>query len=101
MNYKPIGPTIVPFKYTKTYISPHKIFPGRVHFFEFDDSIYDGLPGVQRPLFPKSQWEKGFYKPISRPICGGETGTGECKLFSQSFGVRISLYLQFRLFSVD
>ncbi|GFU61675.1 calpain-B [Nephila pilipes] len=87
MNYEPIGPKIVPFKCTKTYVSPHKIFPGRIHLFEFDDSIY-GLPGFQRPLFPKSQWEKGFYKPISRPVCGGETGTGDCRLFSQSFGVR-------------
>ncbi|GIX87018.1 calpain-B [Caerostris extrusa] len=85
--YQPTGPEIVPFNYKKTYISPHKIFPGRLHFFfEVDDSIY-GLPGFQRPLNPHILGEKGFYRPTCRPVCGGETGTGECKLFSQSFGV--------------
>ncbi|KAG8177550.1 hypothetical protein JTE90_015954 [Oedothorax gibbosus] len=76
-------PEIVPFKYTKTYISPYKIFPGRLHLFELDDSFF-GRPGLQRPMIPG---EKGVYRPDCRALCGGETGTGDCKLFSQSFGV--------------
>lgn len=84
---KPEGPEIVPFKCFKTYISPHKIFPGRLHLFELDDSFF-GRPGLQRPMLPRAPGgEKGNYRPNCRPVCGGETGTGDCKLFSQSFGV--------------
>lgn len=87
MYKPPPGPEIVPFKYAKTYVSPHKIFPGRFHLFELDDSFY-GVKGLQPAVPPKAApGEIGVYRPSSRPLCGGETGTGDCKLFSQSFGV--------------
>nr|XP_042907830.1 calpain-A isoform X5 [Parasteatoda tepidariorum] len=85
MTYTPEGPEIVPHKYIKTYISPHKIFPGRLHLFVLDDTFY-GIPNVQPALLPKPVGEIGVYKPMGRAVCGGETGTGDCKLFSQSFG---------------
>lgn len=86
MYQPPPGPEIVPYKYAKTYVSPHKIFPGRFHLFELDDSFY-GVKGLQPAVPPKAPGEIGVYRPSSRTLCGGETGTGDCKLFSQSFGV--------------